>query len=153
DYSQWNDVLRALRGEYGARSTRDDPRDPNTSVAYVAAPILRDGQIVGAVGVGKPKRNVDQFVRAARQKILIAGVLAAALAILLGIVLSAWVTRPMQTLTRYARAVQAGERVTLPTLGRNEIGVMGAAMEDMRTALAGKEYNERYVQTLTHELK
>ncbi|HNE41392.1 MAG TPA: two-component system sensor histidine kinase CreC, partial [Accumulibacter sp.] len=26
DYSQWIDVARVLRGEYGARSTRDDPQ-------------------------------------------------------------------------------------------------------------------------------
>ena len=43
DNSRWNDVHRTLRGEYGARSTRDDPNDEMSSVMYVAAPI-RDGQ-------------------------------------------------------------------------------------------------------------
>ena len=28
DFSRWNDVLRTLKGEYGARSTRSDPKDP-----------------------------------------------------------------------------------------------------------------------------
>ena len=40
DFSRWNDVLRTLRGEYGARSTRKDPDDPDTSTRYVASPIL-----------------------------------------------------------------------------------------------------------------
>jgi two-component system sensor histidine kinase CreC len=153
DYSRWNDVLLALQNRYGARSTRDDPLDPVNAVVYVAAPVIVDGRIVGSVSVGKPKRNVDQFVRAAQQKILFAGAIAALLAILLGIVLSTWVTRPLEQLTEYARAVRAGERPVLPRLGRNEIGVMGEAMEGMRRSLEGKDYIERYVQTLTHELK
>ena len=32
DFSRWNDVLRTLKGEYGARSTRADPSDPFSSV-------------------------------------------------------------------------------------------------------------------------
>src|SRR5690606_37642697 len=39
DYSRWNDVLLTLRGQYGARSTREDPADEDSSVMYVAAPI------------------------------------------------------------------------------------------------------------------
>jgi two-component system sensor histidine kinase CreC len=33
------------------------------------------------------------------------------------------------------------------------MGVMGKALQDMRESLEGKQYVERYVQTLTHELK
>ena len=32
DYSRWNDVWLTLRGQYGARSTRSDPNDDNSSV-------------------------------------------------------------------------------------------------------------------------
>ncbi|HEX2100345.1 MAG TPA: two-component system sensor histidine kinase CreC, partial [Candidatus Synoicihabitans sp.] len=49
DYSRWNDVLRTLRGEYGARSTRDEHGNDETQVIYVAAPIRHAGEIVGAV--------------------------------------------------------------------------------------------------------
>jgi two-component system, OmpR family, sensor histidine kinase CreC len=153
DYSRWNDVMRALKGEYGARSTRDDPLDPVNAVVYVAAPILVEGRTLGVVSVGKPKRNVDQFVRAARQKILIGGFAAAGFAILLGLVLTLWVTRPLEKLREYAQAVRAGQRVSLPELGHSEIGLTGRAMEEMRVALEGKNTIERYVQVLTHELK
>src|SRR5574343_835816 len=35
DYSRWNDVLLTLRGQYGARSTREVADDPDSSVMYV----------------------------------------------------------------------------------------------------------------------
>ncbi|MEW6586988.1 MAG: hypothetical protein AB1442_15445 [Nitrospirota bacterium] len=40
DFSKWLDVFRTLRGEYGARTTRDTPGDPSSSVMYVASPII-----------------------------------------------------------------------------------------------------------------
>ncbi len=42
DFSKWNDVYKTLKGEYGARSTRLDPKDTRTSVYFVAAPIMID---------------------------------------------------------------------------------------------------------------
>lgn len=153
DYSRWNDVYLTLHGRYGVRATREDPKHPEVSVLYIAAPIVVAGEIIGVVSVGKPGLNADRFIALARQKLIDAGLAAAAAVLVLGLILYAWVSRPLEQLIGYARAVKAGERVPLPQLGRNEIGMMGAAMEDMRTALAGKDYVQRYVQTLTHELK
>ncbi|NJN46077.1 MAG: two-component system sensor histidine kinase CreC [Candidatus Competibacteraceae bacterium] len=153
DYSNWNDVYLSLQGRYGARSSQEDPLNPESSVLYIAAPIYRDGEIVGVVSVGKPARNADQFIALAKQKLAVGGLVAAASVLGLGLVLYAWVSLPLERLTRYAQAVKAGERVALPRFGRNEIGMMGDAIEEMREALDGKDYVERYVQTLTHELK
>lgn len=153
DYSRWNDVYRTLRGEYGARITHDDPLYPGRAVLYIAAPVRVDGVLRGVVSVGKPARNVDLFLTAARSKIAIAGAVAALLVLLAGLGVTLWVTRPLQRLAAYARAVKAGERVALPRLGKDEIGDLGDAMEDMRVALEGKDYAEQYVHSLTHELK
>ncbi|KAE9788138.1 two-component system sensor histidine kinase CreC, partial [Escherichia coli] len=43
DYSRWNDVWLTLRGEYGARSTQSHPDDPESTVMYVAAPVVEQG--------------------------------------------------------------------------------------------------------------
>ena len=43
DYSRWNDVYLTLRGRYGARSTRSEYADPNSTVMHVAAPIRDAG--------------------------------------------------------------------------------------------------------------
>jgi hypothetical protein len=67
DYSRWLDVSRTLRGEYGARTTRETANE-NSSVMYVAAPIVRDGAIVGVLSVGKPARSFQGFIDLTRAK-------------------------------------------------------------------------------------
>jgi two-component system sensor histidine kinase CreC len=46
DYSQWRDVALTLRGDYGARSSRDYLNDDRSTVLVVAAPIEQSGQAV-----------------------------------------------------------------------------------------------------------
>ncbi|MCP5468482.1 MAG: two-component system sensor histidine kinase CreC [Deltaproteobacteria bacterium] len=153
DYSQWRDVAYTLRGQYGARATRLNPNDPNSSILYIAAPIYWKEKIVGVVTVSKPTRNINLFIESARPQILIAGAVVGLSVIFLGIALSMWVTQPIQRLTRYARAVRDGKSVKFPKLGGSEMGEMGSAFEEMREALEGKKYVEQYIQHLTHELK
>ena len=153
DYSQWNDVIRTMRGEYGARTSRTNPDDAKTAILHIASPVMLDGQIIGVLTVCKPADSVTLFVEAAKKKIIVVGILAAIAVVLLGTVTSFWITWPIQRLTNYAKAIRDGQRVTTPKLGRNEIGTLGAAFEEMRDALEGKQYAERYVQTLTHEMK
>ena len=153
DYSQWNDVIRTMRGEYGARATRTNPDDPRTAVLHVASPIRSADKIIGVLTVCKPVDSVTLFLDAARKKTILAGILAALGVALLGVVISIWITSPIQKLTRYARSVRDGERAPPPSLGRSEIGELGAAFEEMRDTLEGKQYAENYVQTLTHEMK
>ena len=79
DYSRWRDVKLALRGEYGARTTPDIEGEPLTSVMYASAPIRAynggNGDIIGSVSVGKPGQSFGQFVSAAREKTLVAGLI------------------------------------------------------------------------------
>ena len=153
DYSSWNDVLRTLRGEYGARSTWDDPNDPLSSVLYVAAPIMVDGAIRGVVSVGKPAKNINEFIELSRVG-LIWTVSVLALAVLaLSFLVSKWLSIPVQRLTEYARAIGEGRAVPVPKLSDQEMATLGVAFEQMRETLEGKRYIEHYVQTLTHEIK
>lgn len=153
DFSQRNDVFLTLRGKYGARSTREVVDDPTSSVLYVAAPVLNEGKITGVLTVSKPQKSMATFMEKTRDKIFLMGAMAATLVVLVGAILSVWITRPIQALTDYAKAVRDGRRVSLPALGGSEIGTLGAAFEEMRDALEGRKYVERYVQTLTHEIK
>ncbi len=153
DYSRWNDVRKTLRGEYGARATRRNPDDPASSVLYVAAPVRLNGEIAGVLTVSKPADIITQFWLSARRKLVLGGVLAALAVAGLGMLFSAWITWPIRQLTDYAGAVRDGRRVALPPLGHSEIGELGRAFEQMRDALEGRDYAERYVQTLTHEMK
>lgn len=159
DYHDWIDVHRTLMGEYGARATREpDPLAPDDpakelTVAYVAAPIYQQGRIAGVLTVAKPKYNIDRFVDSAKSKLFWAVLSAIVLVVAIALMFYSWVSRPLQSLVDYANRISRNERVDLPQLGDNEIGRVGQAMEEMRQTLEDKQYVERYVQTLTHELK
>lgn len=153
DFSRWNDVMRTLRGEYGARSTRVDPDDPSSSVLYVAAPIVKNGEIYGVVSVGKPTNSISFLISIAKKRFIFSLLLVALTAVALAVFLSWWVARPVGKLTAYADSVRRGEKRRLPKLGKSEIGSLGAALEEMQAKLEGKNYIEDYVRALTHELK
>ena len=158
DYSQWHDVAQTLHGAYGARTTNEVLLDASgepvaIGVAYVAAPILVAGDLVGVVSLGKPKTNMLRFIDYARRNVLIAVLLAAVAAIVVALLLYAWVSRPLQALVEYAHEVSRGAAVQLPELGDNEIGRVGHAIDTMRAALVDQQYVESYVQSLTHEVK
>jgi two-component system sensor histidine kinase CreC len=153
DYSNWRDVALTLRGEYGARSSDLDVRDPSSTVLYVAAPIMVKGKVAGVLTVGKPTTNINHFLGIAKKRVAWKSVLAGAVVAVLSAALILWIVWPIKQLTRYADAVREGRKARLPPLDRSEIGDMGRAFERMREALEGKKYVERYIQTLTHELK
>jgi two-component system sensor histidine kinase CreC len=153
DYSRWNDVRRTLRGAYGARSTAEDPNDPEATVMHVAAPI-RDaaGAIVGVLTVAKPNRAIAPFIERSQDIVLRWGLVLLGAALLIGAASAAWLSRQLDALRRYAQAVTAGERAPLPRTA-GEFAELGRSLETMRARLEGKQYVERYVQELTHEMK
>ncbi len=157
DYSQWNDVARTLKGEYGARSSpipdSVEKGEEADVVAFVAAPIIVNSKIMGVISIGKPKYNVRRFLSQARNNQIIVALIVSLSTLILGFVVYRWVSRPLDKLANFANQVSLGERVDAPDLGNNEIGEVGTAVQSMREALEGKEYSERYVQSLTHELK
>jgi two-component system, OmpR family, sensor histidine kinase CreC len=120
---------------------------------YVSAPVHWRNEIVGTVSVGKPVESFGQFVEAARRKTLYVGLFSAVAVLLLAIIVSVWLVRPFGLIGDYVRYVRAQRRFNLPLLGRRAISVMRTAYEEMRDALAGRNYVADYVQTLTHEVK
>ncbi|UCJ17056.1 two-component system sensor histidine kinase CreC [Pseudomonas sp. MM211] len=153
DYSRWNDVYLTLQGRYGVRSTREDPSDPDSSVMYVAAPIIDDGRILGVVSVAKPNRTLQPYIERSQRRLGWLGAGLIGLGLLIGGLLSWWLSGSLRRLTRYAQAVSEGQRAELPSVRGGELGQLAQAVERMRTELEGKAYVERYVHTLTHELK
>jgi len=69
------------------------------------------------------------------------------------VILSVWLVRPFGVIADYLRYVRAQRSFSLPRLGRRALGAIGAAYDEMRDALAGRNYVADYVQTLTHEVK
>jgi two-component system sensor histidine kinase CreC len=152
DYSQWRDVARTLRGEYGARATREVQQDDRSAVMYVAAPVQRDGKIIGVLTVAKPISTIQAFIDRAERKILLSGALLLVLSLGIGVAVTLWVVWSIRKLRRYANAVGQGEKPAVPQIS-GELGELAMAVDAMRLKLEGHEYIEDYVRALTHELK
>jgi len=153
DYSRWNDVYLTLRGQYGARSSRAVADDPNSSVMHVGAPIRDKGKIIGVVTVAKPNSSLQPYVDRTERRLVWYGIGLIGLGLLFGALLSWWLSAALRRLTAYAQAVSEGRRAALPHYRGGELEQLATAVEHMRTQLEGKAYVERYVHTLTHELK
>ena len=153
DYSRWNDVWLTLRGEYGARSTQSNPDDPESTVMYVAAPVVDNGKIIGVLSVGKPNSAMAPVIHRSERRILWAGGALLGIALLIGLVVAWWINRSIGTLSRYADAVTTDSPLPLPNPGSSELRKLAQALENMRIRLEGKNYIEHYVHSLTHELK
>ena len=161
DFSQWRDVRMTLRGEYGARTSLDIPTDANSAVMYMAAPVrwntnaqgAGSGEIIGVVAVGKPVQTFGQFVAAARSRTLYAGMLSVVAVLVLAVTVSVWLVRPFGLIADYARYVNAQKGFHPWRLARRAWELLRAAYDEMRDALAGRNYVADYVQTLTHEVK
>ena len=117
DYSQWRDVARVLKGEYGARSTREQAGDGHSSVMYVAAPIVRAGQLIGVLSLAKPLSSVRPYIDHAEQRVKRAGYLLLAASALIGVAFSAWLSWSINRLRTYARDVSEGRKADPPTSG------------------------------------
>ncbi len=153
DYSKWNDVYLTLRGEYGARSTRTDSKDPLSSVYFIAAPIVHNQKIIGVVSVIKPEQSLQKFISQGREKFFSIGLLVVLAASAVAVLFSYWLTRPIRSLLKYAKEITGGEKARPPKTGSHEFDNLGQAFDEMRISLEGKKSVENFVQHLTHELK
>jgi two-component system, OmpR family, sensor histidine kinase CreC len=152
DYSRWRDVALTLRGEYGARATREVRSDERSAIMYVAAPVRAQGRTVGVLTVAKPLATVQQFIDRAEKRIVLAGFSLLLLSLTVGVAVTGWLVWSVRRLRAYALQVRAGERLAAPRLS-GELGELAQAMDAMRERLEGREHIEHTVRAMTHELK
>lgn len=154
NFSDMRDVSRTLSGHYGARSSRDAEDDSSTSVLYVAAPIGDSSAPVGVLTLYKPQLDMMPLIRDRRRVIYTScGLIGGGILFLIGAVFL-WLFKPIGKITDYARAIERGERPTKPHIGiGREVNTLASALDSMRDALEDRKYVERYIQTLTHEMK
>jgi two-component system, OmpR family, sensor histidine kinase CreC len=153
DFRNWHDIHLALDGRYGARTTRNNPDDPSTTVMYVAAPIYQDGRIVGAVSVSKAVSAHRDLLMSARQGLFSLGLMTISGFLLLLIAVTVWLSNPSRLTQELVQAIKQ-ENLRHPLrLFRRLRSVFSHAFLDMRDAVAGRNFSEDYIQSLTHELK
>ncbi len=154
DYSRWRDVLLTLRGEYGARSTREAPGDDGSTVMVVSAPVhaAPGGPVIGVLAVAKPLATVQQFIDRAERKITLAAAWLLAASLAVGLAVTWWTVHSVRRLQRYALQAAAGPPQPVPALP-GELGELAQAMGTMRERLDGRAQVEQGMRALTHELK
>jgi two-component system, OmpR family, sensor histidine kinase CreC len=153
DYSRWNDVYLTLHGKYGARSSRDDPRFPNVSIKYVAAPVFDSGKIVGVITAAKPAITLSEIIDSTKAKILATLIAVFAVFILIGFIVTYLITRPLDRLIAHVKRLRTGAHEPMPNLGSSEIAKLAHEFQLLKNELDGRKYVESFVQMLTHEFK
>ncbi len=142
------------------------PSDHTRPVASVAPASLRkgtkvvvDGQTVGYVlASGElPRRDPfqEQFINRTNQNLLYAGGGAALLAIILGVILSRSLTRPMQELKAATQAMAQGQLgLQVPIRTRDELGELAEAFNTMSVKLAHENQLRRQMTAdIAHDLR
>ncbi len=146
------DRVMSVSHDRSLRETRDVTVN-GEPYRMITAPI---GTGTGAVQVARSLTENERLLDSLRNRTLVAVVLVIALAALLGWLVAYEVTRRLVRLTATAEEVAATGRldVDVPVRGRDEAGRLGAAFDEMLTALArSKEDQQRLVQDAGHELR
>jgi signal transduction histidine kinase len=114
-----------------------------------------DGQRVTRRSEVEPSPREKEFAGALDRGILAMAAAAAALAILLTALLSKRIFGPIESLTRAARAMEAGERDRrVGAAGEDEVGELARAFDAMADAVARQEeLRRRLVADVAHELR
>lgn len=127
--------------------TIDWTSDPASSETFHAMPLTgRNGEVLGVLLLGSSRKELVTLLR----EILKTAALVALAALLIGLLLSWWVsrriTRPVEELANGARDVASGRWDThIDVKGSDEIGQLAAAFNDMTKTLASQK--EKLVQT------
>lgn len=121
--------------------------DPASSETFHAMPLTgRNGEVLGVLLLGSSRKELVTL----RRQILNTAALVAFAAILIGLLVSWWVsrriTRPVEELANAARDVASGRWEThIDVHGTDEIGQLATAFNDMTRTLASQK--EKLVQT------
>jgi two-component system phosphate regulon sensor histidine kinase PhoR len=130
------EVAAALHGHTGSAIRRS--ATIGRDLLYVAVP-ASPGSGVAVVRLALPMVQVDNAVGRARSALWLAGLVALAVAVMLGAVGARWLSRPLQAMAKAARSMSRGDfAVELPEGREDELGELAHALDTLRRELAGR---------------
>ncbi len=140
----------ALRGEHSV--VRAD--EARGEVLYLVAPVVRDGQVLGAVRLAYTLADVSAEVAGLRRALLIGLAGVALVALLLAELLAANLAAPARRLADAARRLAAGDLSTRARAsGSTEIAVAAQAFDEMASRLQRLQRSrEELLAAVAHDL-
>lgn len=147
------EVRQALSGAYGARWALTD--DGRYVYYFVALPPAVAGGATGPVYISRTTDPIIKAIFRMRSNQRTATALAVSVAVAASLLMAFTLTRRLSALTRAAAAyTRGGSRFQSPVRGRDEVGELAAAMEQMTSELERRYgYNRDFIADLSHELR
>ncbi len=140
-------IAAALRGQEQTLTQED--------WIYVAVPLHSGEQIIGAVYLGQPLRDVAAVLSDLQSRLLLSAAVALVLSALVGLMLARAIARPVQELTRAANHLARGDfDYPLDVRASDELGELSRAFRsmsgDLRRTLQART---DLVGNVSHELR
>lgn len=125
--------------------------------AYIASisPVVVDQKITGYVYMFQNTQKIKELISGLNQHFLIAGLLSLLFMIIIIFTLTRYVTQPLIQISEATKRISKGEfSVSLPKLGKDEIGDLGESIKVLASDLEilKNERNE-FLASISHELR
>jgi signal transduction histidine kinase len=131
---------------------------------YIGVPVIREGAAIGATYLAQPVEGsgiagaiagTARFVQTVWWELLVAGAIAAFIALALARFLARGMTQPLRDMAEAARGMARGDyRQRVHTMSRDEVGQLAEAFNRMAGEMEGVErLRHDLVANVSHELK
>ena len=149
-----NAVARWRVEEYRNHSIRSLSRDTKFRI-FVVHPVIVADRVVGTVYLSRTPSNLNKYLFQQRNTFSWLFASVALSALLMGMFLWRFLTRPLSALSAQAADIAHGiDRDKLPNYGASEIASLGQSIMDMGVSLRRQSAAlETYTKHATHELK
>jgi signal transduction histidine kinase len=161
------EVAAALQGQYRAAlriRNPDKPPPPIYSISrgvgvhvFSAMPVVVNNRVAGVIYTSRTPSNIFDHLYQERGKFILAGLAVIFATIIIGLVFSRTITRPMRELVDRAARISRGDRDAFQPLahhGTREFAQLSHSFLDMAQQLSRRsDYIATFSAHLTHELK
>lgn len=161
------EVRQALDGAYAAvirQRVSDEPRPPIYSISrgtdirvFTAFPVHEDGRLAGVLYLSRTPPSILKRLHDVRREVALACLTMLGVTVLLGLLVSSAIARPIRALLLQIERVRQGEARTVRPIAHpvtREVARLSESFAAMSEALAERgDYIRRFASHVSHEFK
>jgi signal transduction histidine kinase len=166
-FAHVHEVREAMRGHYVSvirQRISDEPPPPLASISrgagiriFIVYPVIHNRRLWGLVYMSRTPNNIMRDVYAERGHFILAGVTILTLTLILGLLTSLTISRPVKALMDRAKRMQEGDKTALQPLeypGSHEIALLSRSFSEMARSLHQRSgYIRDFAAHVSHEFK